>query len=43
LDVTNTGTMEVAGDLDMGQVYGPSAPGPVTLTNEGTLSEDSGC
>jgi hypothetical protein len=42
LDVTNTGTMEVAGDLDMGQVYGPSAPGPVTLTNEGTLSVDSG-
>jgi hypothetical protein len=42
LDVTNTGTLEVAGDLGMGQAYGPHAPGPVTLTNDGTLSVDSG-
>jgi hypothetical protein len=42
LDVTNTGTLEVAGNLGIGQIYGPSAPGPVTFTNDGTLTVDSG-
>ena len=42
LDVTNTGTVEVAGNLGIGQIYGPSAPGPVTFTNDGTLTVDSG-
>jgi hypothetical protein len=43
LDMTNTGTLEVAGNLGIGQEFQrPSAPGPVTLTNDGTLTVDSG-
>ncbi len=43
LDLTNTGTLEVAGNLGFGQEFERSiAPGPVTLTNDGTLTVDSG-
>ncbi|MFZ0250658.1 MAG: hypothetical protein WAL61_12010, partial [Acidimicrobiales bacterium] len=43
LDITNTGMLEVGGDLGFGQEFQrPSAPGPVTLTNNGTLTVDSG-
>ncbi|HWE54116.1 MAG TPA: carboxypeptidase regulatory-like domain-containing protein [Acidimicrobiales bacterium] len=43
LNMTNTGTLEIAGNAGIGQEFQRAdAPGPLTLTNDGTLAVDSG-